>query len=125
MNSYVEAQERIPTQREKILNALINAGSTGVTNTQLSNMCIRWNSRMGELYAQGYKIDTVLVADGVYRYILREQPKTKRKPKPALSLLLGEIKDKYDDIICADDLKRILEENSFMISRKGGTYKSA
>jgi hypothetical protein len=125
MNSYIEAQERIPTQREKILNALIEAGNTGVTNTQLSNMCIRWNSRMGELYAQGYKIDTVLVADGVYRYILKEQPETLRKPKNALSILLGEIQDKYDDIICAEDLRKILIENNFMISRKGGTYKSA
>ena len=63
--------------------------------------------------------------DGVYRYILTEQPEVIKRPRNALSILLGEIKDKYDDVICAEDLRKILIENNFIISRKGGTYKSA
>lgn len=125
MSSYIEAQERIPNLRQQILNKLIKAGSRGITNIEFQKMCVRWNSRLSELYAKGYKTKVICEGDGVYRYILTEQPEVIKRPRNALSILLGEIKDKYDDVICAEDLRKILIENNFIISRKGGTYKSA
>jgi hypothetical protein len=125
MDSLIEAQERIPNLRQQILDKLIAAGDKGITNIEFQKMCVRWNSRLSELYARGYKTKVICEGDGVYRYILTEQPEQIKKPKNALNILLGEIKNNYDDIICAEDLKKILAENNFIISRKGGSYKSA
>ena len=110
MNSYIEAQERIPNLRQQVLNKLIKAGNRGVTNIEFQKMCVRWNSRLSELYAKGYKTDVIYEGDGVYRYVLTEQPEKIRRPRKAINILLGDIKDKYGDVICADDLKKIRSE---------------
>lgn len=124
MNSYTEAQERIPSLRQQILNSLIESGEKGVTNLQLQDICVRWHSRMGELYAQGYKIDVECEGDGVYRYILKEQPEKILKPKKAMDIFIETIKDSYKDNINLDTLLHILNENNLSVVRKCGTYKN-
>ncbi len=124
VNSYVEAQERIPNLRQQVLHMLISAGDKGVTNIEFQNLCVRWNSRLSELYAMGYKTDVDYEGDGVYRYILTEQPEEISKHRKAKNVLMDIIKEKYNDNINSELLLQILNENNFNIARKGGSYKT-
>ena len=58
MNSYNEAKERIPSQIEKIINLLKESGEEGATNIQLSNISLKYATRISELRSKGYEIET-------------------------------------------------------------------
>ena len=57
MRSYDEAQNRIPSQIEKIVSRLREAGEDGVTSADLSEICLRYGARLSELYMRGYRIE--------------------------------------------------------------------
>lgn len=124
LNTLKEAEGRIPNQRERILNLLRSAGEKGVTNNQLIKLCVRWNSRMHELYQEGYEIKTELVADGVYKYILLKEPEVKRgKPVSAVKLLQKEIEKNYKGTVTAEHLELLLDKLGLNVVRRAGTHK--
>lgn len=124
--SYEDAKQRIPSQKEKIINLLRDAGEEGVLNTELVKHCIRFNARISELYAEGYKINVEHLGKGMYKYVLISEPKRRHEiPKSALEIVLNEIHEKYQGKIEAQDLQRILAFNNFHIVRKPGSYKFA
>lgn len=123
-NTYTEAQERIPNLRQQVLQMLINAGNKGVTNLDFQKLCVRWNSRLSELYSQGYKTDVVYECNGIYRYVLTEQPETISKHRKAKNILMDIIKKEHKNNISSEVLLHILDENNLNITRKSGTYKS-
>jgi hypothetical protein len=126
MNTYIEAKQRTPNQREKILKLLRAAGSEGLTNVALKDVCVRWSSRIQELYQEGYTIDVIPVKNGIYKYIFISEPEVKRsKPKQAVSLVVSEIDGRYDGTITSEDLQTLLDSMGMKIVRKIGTHKVA
>lgn len=126
INTYEEAKPRIPSQKERILNMLKEAGSEGVTNSTLSNVAIRFTSRIQELYQEGYKIDIEPVENGIYRYILVSEPAIKKsKPEKAVNIVRRSIKEKFNGQVTADELINLLNENGFNIVRRYGAIKSS
>ncbi|PAD70565.1 hypothetical protein CHH83_01820 [Bacillus sp. 7586-K] len=119
-----EASERIPTQREKILNLLRNAADKGITNQQFQNVCIRWDARVRELYQQGYVIENESLGNGVYKYILVSEPETiADKPKKAIELLISKINNTYNGKIDTESLSSLLEAEGLQVVRKHGAHK--
>lgn len=121
--AYKEAQPRIPSQRERILEALRNSGKDGVLNTELQKIAIRWIARVQELYQQGYKIDVTLVGNGVYKYTLIEEPDVILKPKKAMDIFFEKAKQSYGEQLSLDQLKTLLSEEGLHIVRKVGSFK--
>ena len=119
-----EATKRMPTQREKLLKVLREAGRNGVLNTELVEICIGYRSRIAELYQMGYQIDVENVEKGVCIYTLRKEPETPVTNIPsAVSVVADEIQSKYHGAITADNLLALLQELNFNIVRKHGSHK--
>lgn len=120
---YEEAKKRIPRQKDIILSMLRDAGEKGVTNTLLKTVAIRFGASLGELYQEGYKIDTIHVDGGVVKYILREEPKEdfKRK-KHAKDIFIETINSKFGNGM-AEVLVEIMDELNVNLRYKVGTHK--
>lgn len=118
-----EAKPRIPSQRDRILEALRIGGKDGVYNTDLQKIAIRWIARMQELYQQGYKVSVTLVGDGVYKYTLLEEPEVLLKHKRAMDIFFDKVETSYDDQITVDQFRSLLDKEGFHIVRKNGSYK--
>jgi predicted TIM-barrel enzyme len=119
-----EAKKRMPSQRERILHVLRQAGSNGVFNTDLVKLCIGYRSRIAELYQMGYKIEVENVDKGLCIYRLIEEPEEPIKNVPkAISIVVKEIKEKFGGSITADELVELLNEKGFNIVRKHGSHK--
>lgn len=120
----VEAKKRMPSQRERILEVLREAGNNGVLNTDLVQLCIRYTGRLAELYQMGYKINVEHVEKGVCIYTLLEEPVTPIKDVPtAISVLLKEINETHGNAITSENLMALLQEMNFNVVRKGGSHK--
>lgn len=118
-----ETKERTLSQTKKILNALRMKGLDGVTNVILSNIALRYNARLQELYQQGYKIDKFELSGGITKYVLVSEPeKPKGKAENALSLLIREIDNTYDGVVKSEDLIKLLDEKEFTVRRKIGSF---
>lgn len=118
-----ETKERTSSQRDRIINLLKHAGDKGVLNTQLSKVALRYNARIQELYVRGYKIDSVELAGGITKYILRSEPVEKVcKPQKAEDILINDIKSKYSDIINSEELQEYLNTHGFTVRRKAGSF---
>lgn len=123
-DSYSEAQTRIPSQRQIILNKLIEVDNRGITNTQLQSICIRWSVRLQELYELGYVIDNVSEGEGVYRYTLISCPETPHtKQGKALDVFLGKLYDMYGEDMCSS-VADVIADCNFNVTRKIGYYKN-
>lgn len=123
-DTLLEAKERIPNQREKILNLLRNAGEKGITNKQFQDVCIRWDARVRELYQQGYVIKNESLGNGLYKYILVFEPETiAEKPKKAIELLISKINNTYNGRIDTESLSSLLEAEGLQVVRKHGAHK--
>jgi hypothetical protein len=119
-----EARERIPTQKEKVLNSLRKAGESGLLNTDLLKISVRWSSRVQELYQEGYKIEHELVGNGVYRYRLISEPEVKKpKPKKATQVLIDKVNSIFDGSVTSEQLSQLLDSEGFNIVRKIGAHK--
>lgn len=120
----VEARKRMPSQRERLLDVLRKAGSKGVLNTDLVEICIGYRSRIAELYQMGYKIDVENVEKGVCIYTLIKEPVAPIKDVPtAISVLQKEISDKFHGAITPESLVGLLQELNFNVVRKHGSHK--
>lgn len=67
--------EHKPTQAEKILQALQDAGEEGVSNYFLNSICFRYGARLFDLKQQGYDIQRKHVKGSEWRFILKTAPK--------------------------------------------------
>jgi hypothetical protein len=124
MKSYAEAKYRIPSQKEKMINLLREAGENGVTNKEFQNICIRWTARISELYKDGYEIDMQQVNGGIYKYVLKKEPGMKKSYDRAVDELIGEIDEKYNGSITGEDLEQLLKSKKFNVVRQSGSYVS-
>src|SRR5690554_5867955 len=71
-------KKRTKSQLETIIEALRNAGDRGCTNVELKDLTGRMNNSLSFLYMEGYKIRAEHLGKGVYRYVLLEEPETKK-----------------------------------------------
>ena len=70
MPSLAPELARRTNARDRVLAALLAAGSAGCTNVELNGICFRYGARILELRRE-WVIDKVFADGGVYRYILR------------------------------------------------------
>ena len=124
MFSYNEAQTRIPSQKEKIINMLKEAGENGVTNIELSKISLRYNARISELIMSGYIIENTQVKKGVYKYVLKGIKSNVKSYLHATDEILMIVENDYKDRISSAELKNLLEEKDFTITRKANWYKN-
>lgn len=57
-----------------MLDALRRAGPSGLTNSHLAGIALRYSSRLRELRVAGYEIETRRLGDGLFAYYLRGEP---------------------------------------------------
>ncbi len=61
--------DRRRSAKERVLDALIEAGPDGLLNTDLNAICYRYGARIKELRDEGHAIsEAARVSAGVYRY---------------------------------------------------------
>jgi hypothetical protein len=127
-NIFEEVKKRIPTQRTRLLKILRAAGEEGVLNTELVKVCIGYRSRIAELYQQGYEIECHHVegVSGLCTYILRREPESKRKPKPAIDIFEEQLKNKLPSSANSviDILADVLKNSNLNIVRRAGSHKT-
>jgi hypothetical protein len=114
--------ERLITQKQKIINALRLAGAEGVTNAELSKISLRYGGHLGNLYRQGYKILKYNLDGGLYKYVLIAEPADYKHFKNAQQEILEAMAEKHTEAI-AKDLEQMLDEKYFHIIRKSGWYQ--
>lgn len=123
-NNNSSLTRRASYQREKIIQLLRERGKNGVTNTYFfEHVTNSLGARMSELYERGYEISTISIGRGVYKYVLKNEPK---KPMPKLERaedILMRIIRQRGGVVTASELQSILEHHQFMISRKAGSKK--
>ncbi|HEY2494117.1 MAG TPA: hypothetical protein VGI33_14585 [Paenibacillus sp.] len=122
MNTFTKANKR-PSQRVQVLNKLRAAGERGITNIELYEVCQRWQARLSELYALGYKVSLQNLGDGVYNYVLAHQPDALApKPMKAKTIVTRSIEVQFDGKVTTAQLLHILASNGLEIKRKTGYY---
>ena len=119
-----EMNKRILTQRQKIIMALREAGSEGITNTELAKISLRYGGHLGHLYRMGYKIPKRNLDGGLYNYTLIAEPADIKYFKNANQEIFETIAQYYNDSISSYDLECLLQEKHFHIIRKNGWYQN-
>lgn len=113
--------KRQDNKREQVLNMLRGRGLKGITNSELSAISLRYGGHLGKLYELGYKISKESLGEGLFNYILIEEPsREKHDNKKALDVLMSEIKK--EEIIDAGMLETILNNLGIMVRYKPNTY---
>lgn len=123
MKSFNEAMKRIPSQAEKIIILLKEAGEDGVTNIELSKISLKYDARISELRQKGYEIETAHDKDGIYKYKLKRIPSQDARFYSALDQLTLKILNEYNGKITAFQLRDLLDKMYFEVKRKSGYYK--
>lgn len=123
MNGYNETLKRIPSQMEKIINVLREAGEEGVTNVTLCAISFKYDARLSELRRKGYEIETFYEGKSIFRYVLKKIPADEKFHMNATDEILLLIDEKFDGEITSDQLKKLLEYKHFHITRRSGWYK--
>lgn len=123
MNSWEEAKKRIPTQLEKILAALKDAGLDGITNVELNKISFLYNSRLSDLRRKGFVIKTDYLGKGVYKYTLIKTPSNDVLFPSAKEELFQAIAEDFSEEIDTKTLNFLLEHKGFNVIRKHGWYK--
>jgi hypothetical protein len=121
--SYREAQERIPSQIEKIVNLLKEAGEEGVTNVALSAISFKYDARLSELRSRGYEIETTHEAKSVYKYVLKKIPADEKFLVNATDEIIMIVEADFNGSITTNELIDLLDQKHFHITRKSGWYK--
>ncbi len=121
----LEIKERAAGQRDKILEILRNRGLKGVTNVYFYEKVTKsLGARMSELNERGYGITTRHLGNGMYKYILVSEPLVpSKKFTRAEDMLMEAIEERGS--VTADELKNLLKNYGFIISRKSGSKKLA
>ncbi|HSW76022.1 MAG TPA: hypothetical protein VLG50_03195, partial [Candidatus Saccharimonadales bacterium] len=122
--SYDEAQNRIPSQKQKIVQLLRDAGAEGITNAELAKICLQYNSRLSELSKEGYVIETIHVKDGLYKYVLHKVPGNIVYHSDALTdVLIAAYSESTNGWIMVERIPVIMAEHFSRMVRKPGYYQ--
>ena len=114
-------RKRLATQREKIIQMLIDAGDDGVTNIEMSFVSLRYGGHINELYRQGYKIKKMNLGGGVFRYWLISRPSQIRIPENAHDIFMNEVERRCGEEMSAE-VSEIFDDLYFHTVRKNGWY---
>lgn len=107
--------------KEKVLQALRDAGKEGITNVELArNVAPRYGGYMGTFYREGYKIDVVHIGNDVYTYTLISEPKTIVKHEKAWDVLITKAKELG---ISEDTMTKLFNDNGIQVKYVANTYK--
>ncbi|MFF2889499.1 hypothetical protein [Paenibacillus sp. NPDC057967] len=113
------------SKQAQILDALRKAGAKGLANFEMYDICQRWAARLQELYKQGYKVRVENLGDGIYNYILVEEPTTILPiPERAQDILIREIEGKCGGKVTTAQLLNILQSNRLQVGRKARSYNA-
>ena len=115
-------ERRLITQRQKIINALKDAGSDGCTNAELSKISLRYGGHLGNLYRQGYKIIKYNLDGGLYKYVLLSEPSNIHFFRSAQEELVDAMNERIGDVEITEQVQSLLEELHFQVVRKNGWY---
>ena len=116
-----ETRKRLATQREKIIQLLIDAGEDGVTNTEMATVSLRYGGHINEMYRQGYKIKKLGLGGGVFRYWLLSIPSQIKIPENAHDIFMDEVERRLGADISAE-ISEIHEDLYFHTVRRNGWY---
>lgn len=117
-------QKRLLTQKRKIVAALKEAGSDGLTNVELNAISMRFGGHIGTLRREGYKIQKINLDGGLYKYILIAEPSQTKLFATAREETIESLSYEYGEEV-GDYLKEYLKQNHFNIVRRGGWYEEA
>lgn len=116
-----ETWKRLATQREKIIQMLIDAGDEGVTNVEMAVVSLRYGGHINEMYRQGYKMKKMNLGSGVFRYWLISRPSQIKIPENAHDLFMDEVEKRLGADISAE-ISEIHDDLYFHTVRKNGWY---
>ena len=123
---FKEAQERKPSKKTEVLDALMFAGARGILNTTLSNISLRYGTLTNALQLDGYDITLENLGNGVIRYTLNSEEKAEKTVvEKGLDIVKREIKSNYDCVIFFDELVEILDKHNLHIKHKPNGIKKS
>ena len=123
---FKEAQERKPSKKTEVLDALMFAGAQGILNTTLSNISLRYGTLTNALQLDGYDITLENLGNGVIRYTLNSEEKAEKTVvEKGLDIVKREIKSNYDCVIFFDELVEILDKHHLHIKHKPNDIKKS
>ena len=123
---FKEAQERKPSKKTEVLDALMFAGAQGILNTTLSNISLRYGTLTNALQLDGYDITLENLGNGVIRYTLNSEEKAEKTVvEKGLDIVKREIKSNYDCVIFFDELVEILDKYNLHIKHKQNGIKKS
>ncbi|EPC8411012.1 hypothetical protein ACR3AM_005420 [Bacillus thuringiensis] len=111
-------------KREQILKRLRNRGEGGATNAELSHISLRYGAHLGTLYQLGYKIEKESLGEGLYRYILKEEPEEgfAKMPKALEALKQKLLNNGYPFL--AKNIELMLDDVGIAVKYKPNTYNN-
>ena len=123
---FKESQERKPSKKTEVLDALMFAGAQGILNTTLSNISLRYGTLTNALQLDGYDITLENLGNGLIRYTLNSEEKAEKTVvEKGLDIVKREIKSNYDCIIFFDELVEILDKHNLHIKHKPNGIKKS
>lgn len=118
-----EDRKRLKTQREKILQALKEAGEEGMTNLDLSRISLRYGGHLGDLYRKGYKIEKIKLDGGLFRYFFISEPSKETIHNKAIDDFVESVLKKGGSIK-AYEVKPLMNELGFQMNRQSNWYQN-
>ena len=123
---FKEAQERKPSKKTEVLDALMFAGAHGILNTTLSNISLRYGTLTNALQLDGYDITLENLGNGLIRYTLNSEEKAEKTVvKKGLDIVKNEIKHNYQGVVFFDELVKILDKHNLHIKHKPNGIKKS
>ena len=123
---FKEAQERKPSKKTEVLDALMFAGAQGILNTTLSNISLRYGTLTNALQLDGYDITLENLGNGLIRYTLNSEEKSEKTVvKKGLDIVKNEIKHNYQGVVFFDELVKILDKHNLHIKHKPNGIKKS
>ena len=122
---FKEAQERKPSKKTEVLDALMFAGAQGILNTTLSNISLRYGTLTNALQLDGYDITLENLGNGVIRYTLNSEEKAEKTVvERGLDIIQREI-DLHQGLVFFDELVEILDKHNLHIKHKPNGIKKS
>lgn len=118
-----EERKRLLTQRQKIVEALRNAGDEGMTNAELNKIGLRFGGSLGELYKLGYKIRKEKEHGGTWRYFFISEPSQFKVHNKASDIFVEEVIKRGGNIDYWA-IKPLLNELNLQMNRRSGYYQN-
>jgi hypothetical protein len=119
MSALLEARTRIPSQRDTIVDLLLERGDLGATNSELSKIALVYQTRIFELTEEGYVFKLDNLGQGLIRYTLVSAPTTPAPPRKAVKdVVIEDINENYGGLMDVSSLQEMLANCNATVSRK-------